>query len=165
MSHNLLLIFSCILDLKEKSQETCSTSFLSLVCKGTIVILLACRVLDHRKKKRRCGAKLSSAEHQAEAADIFMESGFQKIAVVGERDRKFSRSEFQLCFEGRWTVDLKDKRITAQQSSILVLNSFHCTRQKKKKKGVGVCGFRVFCLSAWSSWEVIQSCTNLSHGS
>lgn len=39
-------------------------------------------------------------------------------------------------------IDLKDKCVTEQQSSILVLNSFHYTRQKKKK------GFRVLCLSA-----------------
>lgn len=49
----LLHIFTCILDLKEKSQETRCTSFLTLLCQGTIVILLAHPVLELSKKNAK----------------------------------------------------------------------------------------------------------------
>lgn len=47
-----LLIFSCVLDLKEKSRETRGTSFLTLLRQGTIVILPARPVLELSKKKK-----------------------------------------------------------------------------------------------------------------
>jgi len=59
MSHALLLIFimlsfSYVLDLKEKSQETHGTSFLILY-QGTIVILSAYPVLELSRKKSTAG--------------------------------------------------------------------------------------------------------------
>ena len=105
------------------------------------------------------------AEPQGKAADGFMESIFYfKLQFIEGQDRKGSRSEIQCvipccALKGGELPPLIWKKNLWQNSSpsILVLNSIHYTRQRK--------GFRVFSLSAWSSWKVIPARTNLSHSS
>lgn len=94
MSHTLLLIFllfifSCVLDLKEKFQETRGTSFLSY---STLSrhngYPTGSSSPGAQQKKRYCGAKLCSDFMLSSKLRLQMVSHFIKIAVSQRMGQK-----------------------------------------------------------------------------
>lgn len=139
----LLLIFSCVLDLKEKSQETCDTSFLTQHCQGTVVILPARPVLELRGKQKKgtAGPNHAVILWWAPSWGYRWFHGIQSVKNCSLSEDGTERALDQksgalfhvvLWREVNLPADLKDKHVTKQQSQYSRLKQYSLHWAKKR---------------------------------